>query len=137
MTRPTHTVRAERVGRWWALTVPEVPGAVTQVRSLSQAEEYAREAIAFVLDVPPESFDLSIDPALGGLEHEVREVRHETHRAEQAQRLAAEHARSTVRKLKEAGLSGSDIAAVLRVSTQRVSQLLAQAGVPTRVRKAG
>jgi hypothetical protein len=32
----TYTVHAVRADGWWGLTVPEAPGAVSQVRSLAQ-----------------------------------------------------------------------------------------------------
>jgi predicted RNase H-like HicB family nuclease len=48
----TYTVHAVRSQGWWGLTVPEVPGAVSQVRSLASAEEYVREAIAFIAGTP-------------------------------------------------------------------------------------
>ncbi|MFC7488794.1 type II toxin-antitoxin system HicB family antitoxin [Knoellia sp. CPCC 206453] len=47
----TYTVNAEKHEGWWMLTSPDAPGAVSQVRVLSQAEDHAREAIAFVMDV--------------------------------------------------------------------------------------
>ncbi len=56
--KPTYEVVATRSDRWWGLTFPDVPGVVSQVRSLRQADEYAREAVAFVLGVEPDSFDL-------------------------------------------------------------------------------
>ncbi len=58
--RATYTVRAERSGDWWALVVPELPGAFSQVRDLKDAERNAREAVALMLDVDPGSFDLSV-----------------------------------------------------------------------------
>ncbi len=64
--RPTYEMLATRSGRWWGLTVPDVPGVVSQVRSLRDADEYVREAVAFVLDVDPESFDPSCDRGLPG-----------------------------------------------------------------------
>jgi len=44
--------------------------------------------------------------------------------ADQAQRQAAAQSRAAARRLRQAGLSGRDIAKVLNVSPQRVSQLL-------------
>jgi predicted RNase H-like HicB family nuclease len=56
MTRFTMT--ATRVGDWWALECLEVPGALTQVRDLAEAESMMREAIAFVAEVPEDSFEV-------------------------------------------------------------------------------
>ena len=44
--------------------------------------------------------------------------------AERALRAAAARSRQVARQLKQEGLSGRDIAAILHVSAQRVSQLL-------------
>lgn len=85
----TYTVEARKDGRWWVLTVPEVPGAVSQVRSLVQADEYAREAVALVLGVAAES--LVVKPNLPGqLECEVRQAREAVKAAEQRQLSAAD-----------------------------------------------
>ena len=62
--KQTYEVRATRAGKCWMLTVPEVPGAASRVCSLRDAEEYAREALAFVLDVDAGSFDVAVQPDL-------------------------------------------------------------------------
>lgn len=121
----TYTVEARKDGRWWVLTVPEVPGAVSQVRSLTQADEYAREAVAFVLGVAPESFELAVKPTLPrGLASEVRRAREAVKDAETRQLRAASLSRKAAGALRAAGLTGADTAQVLGVSPQRVSQLV-------------
>jgi hypothetical protein len=55
---------------------------------------------------------------------EVAAVRAETQRADQTQRDAAARSRRLARRLEAAGLSGADIAVVLKVSPQRVSPLV-------------
>jgi predicted RNase H-like HicB family nuclease/DNA-binding CsgD family transcriptional regulator len=119
-----YRVKAERDEGWWLLTVPDVPGAVSQVKRLTQAQEYIREAIAFVLDVPAGSFTVTIDPALARGQDQITEARRQSHEAEAAQRRAAALAREVVDMLMtREGLSGAETAAVLGVSPQRVSQL--------------
>jgi predicted RNase H-like HicB family nuclease len=46
MTRYTATAR--RCGDWWMVQCDQLPGALSQVRSLAKAAEVHREAIAFV-----------------------------------------------------------------------------------------
>jgi hypothetical protein len=71
----TYTVHAVRGQGWWGLTVPEVPGAVSQVRSLASAEECVREAIAFVAGLDPGSFAVEVVPQLpGSLAEEVAQA---------------------------------------------------------------
>lgn len=125
MSRPTYRVDAARHGGWWLLTSPDVPGAVSQVRRLAAAEEHVREAIAFVLDVGQASFDLNVIPNLGsGLTDEVAKARAAVDSAAKAQREAAEQSRKVVAELiGNHRLSGTEVAALLGLSPQRVSQL--------------
>jgi predicted RNase H-like HicB family nuclease len=125
MTRLMMTVKAERVGDWWLLTCADAPGAVSQVRRLADAEEHAREAIAFVLDVSEDSFEVAVVPELPAkVMREVRQARREVERLEQVQRRTAELSREAARHLVALGLTGADAAVVLKVSKQRVSQLI-------------
>ncbi len=127
MSRPTFAVRAERHGKWWLLTVPELPGVVSQVKSLAQADEHVREAIAFVSKRTPDSFDIVVDPQLpDDVAAEALEARLAVRRAEEELAKAAQASRAVARKLKAMGLSGRDAGAVLGISQQRFSQLVAE-----------
>lgn len=46
-------------------------GAYSQARRLDQADEEIRDAIALLLDVPEDSFDVTIEPDLGASTEEV------------------------------------------------------------------
>jgi hypothetical protein len=120
-----YTVRARRIGNWWALDVEGVPGAHTQVRRIDQAEEMAREAIAGVLDVAPASFAIMLAPevpaAVRGMVDEATKARSA---ASQAQDAAAELTRDAARRLVEDGLTVRDAGALLGVSHQRIAQLV-------------
>jgi hypothetical protein len=120
-----YVVNAARSGRGWILTVPEVQGAVSYVRGLGGALAHAREAIAFVLDVPEDSFEVRLEPDLAPDDlAEISRARAAVVEAERVQREAAQQSRLVVAKLHREGLSGADIAALVNVSPQRVSQLL-------------
>ena len=116
--------------RWtygWELTVRDQSGliGVTQSRTLSSAESMVRDYVALSEDIEPDSFDVDISVELGGeLQDEAEKASGAVRAAEQAQRDAAARSRQFARRLKESGLSGADIAVVLKVSAQRVSQLL-------------
>ena len=112
--KPTYTVRAQRRERWWILVTPEVPGALSQVRRLAQAEEYIREAIAFNVNVVPD---------LPGLTEKTAQVRADIAALDAAQREVAAQSRDVVAQLKAQGLTQQDIAVVMGVSPQRVSQI--------------
>lgn len=119
----TYQVRAKRWEHGWELHIEGV--GVTQSRTLWDAEEMARDLIARREDLPGAGFAVRITPEIGGgLDEETRAAREAVSAADQAQRLAAAQSRATARRLRQAGLSGRDIAKVLNVSPQRVSQLL-------------
>jgi hypothetical protein len=118
----TYEVVAKRWRRGWELHIAGV--GVTQSRSLAGAEEMARDYIALDLDVPEDSFDVRVTPEVGGgLDEKVVQTRDQINAASQAQSRAAESSRALVSELKELGLSGKDMAAVLGITPQRVSQL--------------
>jgi predicted XRE-type DNA-binding protein len=108
------------------LTVPDVPGAVSQVRSLASAEDYVREAIAFVTGAAPDSFDVSVVPQLPRvLTDRVTAARKAAAEAAKAQTTAASLSREVVAELTAAGFNGQETAVILGLSKQRVSQLAA------------
>lgn len=57
----TYTVMARRSGGWWAIEAPEVAGVRSQARSIDQIEPMARDAIALMADVPPDSFGVEVE----------------------------------------------------------------------------
>ncbi len=84
-----------------------------------------RDYLALDLGGEPEDFTVIVTPELNdGLAAEAEAARRAVHDAVLAQRDAAARSRAVARRLKAAGLSGADIAVVLKVSTQRVSQLV-------------
>lgn len=122
----TYDVRARRWARGWELHIDGV--GVTQSRSLSEAEGMVRDYIALDLDSDPDSFDVVIVPEVGnGFDESIEQIRRSIREAEQAQAQAAERSRALVGQLAALGLSGRDIARVLGISPQRVSQLLKSA----------
>jgi hypothetical protein len=119
----TYRVRAKRWEHGWELHVEGV--GVTQSRTLWDAEEMARDLISRREELPGDAFAVTVTPEIGGgLDEESRAAREAVSAADRAQRQAAAQSRATARRLRQAGLSGRDIAKVLNVSPQRVSQLL-------------
>jgi DNA-directed RNA polymerase specialized sigma subunit len=122
-----YTVIARRWEHGWELEIhdDETEVGVTQSRTLAGAERMVRDYLAVDLGADPASFEIEIQPELTGeLAEEVRAAREGVRVLERTQREVAARSRTAARHLKEAGLSGSEIAAVLGVSTQRVSQLV-------------
>jgi hypothetical protein len=118
-------VTATRSGRWWALQCQEVPGALSQVVRLDQAEEYMREAIAFVAQVPAEEVQIEVLPEVPTeftkLLHESEVARTEARRANAE---AASRSRAAAKVLSDAGLPLRDIGTIMGISHQRAAQLL-------------
>jgi hypothetical protein len=119
----TYTVHAKRWKRGWELHIDGV--GVTQSKTLNDAEAMVRDYIALDTDADPNSFSVEILPEVGGdLDAETRAARKAVWEADRAARAAATLSRTVVRKLRNEGLSGREIAVVMKVSPQRVSQLL-------------
>ena len=120
-----YTVRARRVGSWWALEVDGVRGAHTQVRRIGQAEEMAREAISGVLDIAPDSFEILVVPEVPvSVRTMVNEATRARAEAAKAQDTAAQLTRDAARHLVGAGLTVRDAGVLLGVSHQRIGQLV-------------
>jgi len=119
------TVRARRVGSWWALDVDGLPGVRTQVRRIDQAEVMVREAIAGVLDVTSDSFEIVLAPDLPApVRAIVDQATTARSLAAQAQDAAAQLTRDAARRLVAEGLTVRDAGVLLGVSHQRIAQLV-------------
>lgn len=116
---------AHRSGDWWALSVEELPGVQSQVRSLRQAETALREAIGLVLDVAADEVVVIVTPDLPKAVHlKVIESRIKVTALQHIQEETAALSRDAARALIDEGLSQRDAAEILGVSFQRVSQLV-------------
>lgn len=117
-------VNAKRWEHGWELHVQGV--GVTQSKSLHSASRIAREYISLAEGISDESaIDVEIRPQIdNALGDEVIAARKAVHELAERQREVAAMSRAAARDLAVSGLSGADIAVVLDVSPQRVSQLL-------------
>jgi len=123
----TYSVRAKRWEHGWELHIEGV--GVTQSHGLKDAEMMTRDLISRRLGVPEDSFSVEVAPEIGsGLDEQATAARAAVRAAASAQHKAAAQSREAARLLQRAGLTGRDIAAVLQVSPQRVSQLLRDPG---------
>lgn len=125
MTRMLYHVDAYQDGKWWSLQVREMPNAISQVKSLDQADEWIREAINIVSDEPEDSFDVAIIPVVGEeLEAALAQAREFAAEDDQFQRRMVWMYRSVMLDLSKLRTKGKDFAAILKVSPKRVSQLI-------------
>jgi DNA-directed RNA polymerase specialized sigma24 family protein len=125
-------VRAIRWARGWELHITDPAGGrvgVTQVRRLSGADAMVRDYLCLETGRTPESFALEFTAEVpGGLTDEVVALRADQQEVASRQAELAQRAREVARKLRAAGLTGSEVGAVMGVSEQRASQLLRDAG---------
>lgn len=134
----TYTVTATRDDGWWSLIATDVDGreVASQSRRLDQADGAIREAIALVLDVEEDSFDVEVIPTLDQTSVsdetlELLELRRELARlGDRSRRLTPQ----AVAELRAAGLTVRDVAELLGVTPSRVSQIEHQG--PTTRRRA-
>lgn len=101
-------------------------GGYTQARRLDQVEAMVREVVSLLLDLPEDSFDVRVDPALpADIKREVDEARALREKAERAQQDATRAAAKAAADLvKRERLTIRDAGRILGLSHQRVDQLL-------------
>ncbi len=137
MERHQYKATAHRDGRWWifeipALTAPSPKGvghrivAMGQTRQARDVAEAARDVAALWLDIDPGAVDMDI---VFDLPSPVEAAWMQAEEKEKAGRRALAEAaalrREAVRELEGAGFSKADVARILGLSRQRVSQLSA------------
>ena len=125
-----YTVRAERGdGPVWVLQCLEHPGAISETRRLAEAPALMREAISWVADVPEADVEVDVQPVLPGeVSNDLERLRAGVAAMKSCQKDVGVLSSRVAASLRAEGLTGVDVAAVLGVSPQRVSQLLARVG---------
>ncbi|WP_280300011.1 hypothetical protein [Nocardia neocaledoniensis] len=128
-TAITYDVHANRVGRWWEITVPDVYGEdpCGQARHLTDVGYEARTIIAAKLDVPLSQVDtrLIVDD-FGDARDVSGRVQHISDLRSKIERLTEElnaEQRSLVRELRREEVPDVDVATLLNVARQRIGQL--------------
>ena len=122
-----------REGGQWLADVPELQGAHTYARSLPSLDQAVREVVVLAADLPDEAMPELIldydyhtgDPELDATALEVRRLRRQ---ADDLAAAATARTGQVAAQLVARGLSVRDVAALLGISPQRVSQLTAKAG---------
>lgn len=54
------TALTQRVGRWWAIEIPEAGGLHTQAERFEDVGAMAREAVSLVLEIPEDQIDVDV-----------------------------------------------------------------------------
>ncbi|MFE7721626.1 hypothetical protein ACFU44_21580 [Nocardia rhizosphaerihabitans] len=128
-TAITYDVHANRVGRWWEITVPHVYGddPCGQARHLTDVGYEARTIIAAKLDVPLSQVEtrLIVDD-FGDARDVSGRVQHISDLRSKIERLTEElndEQRALVRELRRESVPDVDVATLLNVARQRIGQL--------------
>lgn len=127
MTEYRATARHE--GKWWSVSFDNLPkgyGGATQGRTWAEAERMAREAIALLLDVEEDSFELVMrpsDPTLAAVVIDAERAREEAEQAAARARKALVAAAVELTK----SVTVRDAGAILRVSHQQIAKLAPKA----------
>jgi len=120
----TYHARVVRGEVFWLVHVPEIDH-YTQARNLGEVESMARDLIAVMKEIDPQSFTLEVSVELPD-EVTVHLKRSQALRQEsdRTKHLAAQEVRVAAKELRERGLTVRDIGAALDVSYQRAHQLI-------------
>jgi predicted RNase H-like HicB family nuclease len=121
----TYTVRCERDSTgWWVVTVPELPGAVSQARRLDQVSGDVAEVVELMTGQKPGTFAMEIEtvyPGAAGVS--AREAVTLRRQAEEISTAASDAVRNAVLALRSGGLTLRDSATLAGVSYQRAQQI--------------
>ena len=124
----SYTATARRDGGWWVLIVElDEPDRTlgTQVRRLDQAQPMVIDLLASFFDLPKEEFAIRVVPVLDDDTcTEVRTARSLKSEAERIGKEAGEATRKAAQHLQAQGLTVRDIAGLLGITHQRVSQII-------------
>ena len=132
----TYTALVSRDGRFWHVEVPEID-RVTQARNISEVDDMARDLIAIMAGVEPDSFELDVRIQLpDSVRAHLSEVERARGAEAEARSRAATELRAAAAELKKAGLSVRELGAVLGISYQRASQLTSRSGASAERRQA-
>ena len=132
MSEGGYGVVVTRENGHWLADVPELAGAHTYARSLPALDTAVREVILLTADLPEEAMpglvlDYRYDTGDPELDATAREVRRLRRQADELAAAVTARTGEVAAQLVARGLSVRDVAALLGISPQRVSQLTAKA----------
>jgi len=123
-----YEVQVTRDDRWWMIRVPEIDG-LTQARRVSEIVDMARSLIAVSTDLPLSEIAVIVEGIdvgdMGDVAAWAARVNWCRRTADEAVKRAQRESVDYAAALTKAGVSVRDIASLLHVSPQRVSQLTA------------
>jgi len=113
--------KATRSGKWWAIEVPEIPGLFTQVRRLDQVEAMVQDA-AMMLGY--QNLSITVEASLAEADRvALEEAKESRSLLRKAEATASAATRAVVQRFRDQGFPVRDVAKLLGVTPQRISQL--------------
>ena len=118
-------VEVQRGARTWiAIGAGELDGLFTQGRTLAEIRQrMIPDAIATLKNIPEDSFEVEVRVRVPNFDAAIEDVKKARAVAEEAQRQVQGDMAELVGRLRRDGMGVRDIAELLGVSYQRVSQL--------------
>lgn len=127
-----YRAEATKVGRWWAVSVPDVPFAHSQGLTWEEAHDMIKDALSAIVGTPTSELDVEMVPVELPNGANGEEIVRAVAEAREAKAAAAATEAATVRtaaqRLVDAGLTVRDAGRILGLSYQRVSQLTRKKG---------
>jgi hypothetical protein len=120
-----YKIEVERDGRWWMIHVPEID-QLTQARRISEIEDMARSLIAISTDQPIGEITVHItNICVNGIDvlEEAARVTRLRSQAAKVEQDAVATAGDFAARWTKADVPVRDVAALIHVSPQRISQL--------------
>jgi hypothetical protein len=126
MSDRTWTAHCRWEDGWWIVEIPEAHNSATQARRLDQVPQYAVELLELMEGVEAAPEDIVLDTEFpGNAGRLAKRARRARQRAKVAQAEAEAATADAVPELAARGLPHRDIGALLGMTHQRVSQILA------------
>ena len=121
----TYTVQCEwDPTGWWVVTVPELPGAISQARRLDQVPGDVAEVIELMTGEKHGTYTLATEALYPGVAGAVaREAVALRQQAEEIKSAASDAVRNAVIALRREGLTLRDAAALTGISYQRAQKI--------------
>lgn len=125
---PVYAVVVTREGDHWLADVPDLEGAHTYARTLPALDQAVREVVILAVDRPDEDvarlrIDYHYRTGDPQVDRDAAEVRTLRARSEEISAAASLRTAAAATMLVERGLTVRDVAAILGISPQRVSQI--------------
>ena len=123
-----YKIEITREGKWWMIHIPDIEG-LTQARRLSEATTMAREYISLAQGIPVDTIRIEVasirmdEPEFRELLELATGIRSRRAQAAEIDKQVTRDAHQFALMLNTYGVPVRDIAELLDVSPQRVSQL--------------